>query len=244
MPTGPSRYPGLKDTLIFCPVNYMGHGENWYRTLGENVQVINTGGQVWGKIDNAFATTFKNNSGVAPFMWINWPCSDNDKDALHMGGHNNFLGSDLKPGQVKGVVINPMQQSEPSKQGIFMTADFTWNLWGSTEHADQVWEKSFSYIDHNSGKETEGSNALRELSGHMKRMYGGGATWENDESADIKQELADFRAKLSSDTRDRSRCRQGVQGLPGPAAHRQDLSRERRDQGDGGADEALARHLG
>ena len=91
----------------------MGHGENWYRTLGENVQVINTGGQVWGKIDNAFATTFKNNSGVAPFMWINWPCSDNDKDALHMGGHNNFLGSDLKPGQVKGVVINPMQQSEP-----------------------------------------------------------------------------------------------------------------------------------
>ncbi|MFR7403935.1 MAG: hypothetical protein ACLUW6_04730 [Coriobacteriaceae bacterium] len=81
-----------------------------------------------------------------------------------------------------------------------MTADFTWNLWASTEHADQVWEKSFSYIDHNSGKETEGSNALRELSGHMKRMYGGGATWENDESADIKQELADFRAKLSSDT--------------------------------------------
>ena len=199
-PDGTFKYPGLKDTLIFCPVDYMGHGESWYRTLGENVQVINTGGRVWGKIDNAFATTFKNNSGVAPFMWINWPCSDNDKDALHMGGHNNFLGSDLKPGQVKGVVINPMQQSEPSKQGIFMTADFTWNLWGSTEHADQVWEKSFSYIDHNSGKETEGSNALRELSGHMKRMYGGGATWENDESADIKQELADFRAKLSSDT--------------------------------------------
>lgn len=183
---GTLKYPGLKDTLIFCPVNYMGQGENWYRNLGENIQVINTGGRVWGKIDNGFATAFKNNSGVAPFMWINWPCSDNDKDALHMGGHNNFLGSDLKPGQVKGVVINPMQQSEPSKQGIFMTADFTWNLWGSTEHADQVWEKSFSYIDHNSGKETEGSNALRELSGHMKRMYGGGATWENDESADIK----------------------------------------------------------
>ncbi len=199
-PDGSLKYPGLKDTLIFCPVNYMGHGERWYSNLGENVQVINTGGMVWGKIDNNFATTFRNNSGVAPFMWINWPCSDNDKDALHMGGHNNFLGADLKPGQVKGVVINPMQQSEPSKQGIFMTADFTWNLWTSTEHADQVWEKSFSYIDHNSGKETEGSNALRTLSGHMKRMFGGGLTWENGESADIKQQLADFRAKLSSDT--------------------------------------------
>ena len=73
-------------------------------------------------------------------MWINWPCSDNDKNVLHMGGHNVFLGSGLEPGQVEGIVINPMQQSEPSKQGIFMTADYTWNLWGP-EHADDVWEQ-------------------------------------------------------------------------------------------------------
>ena len=197
---GTLKYPGLKDTLIFCPVNYMGQGEAWYKQLPDNVQVINTGGRVWGKIDNKFASAFQKNSGVAPFMWINWPCSDNDKDALHMGGHNNFLGSDLKPGQVKGVVINPMQQSEPSKQGIFMNADFTWNLWESEDHADEAWEKSFSYIDHNSAIPTEGSNALHDLSEHMKRMYGGGATWENGESAAIKDELNAFRSKLTADT--------------------------------------------
>ena len=203
---GALKCPGLKDTLIFCPVNYMGHGERWYSRLPETVQVINTGGRVWGKIDNKFASTFQGNSGVAPFMWINWPCSDNDKDALHMGGHNNFLGSDLKPGQVKGVVINPMQQSEPSKQGIFMNADFTWNLWTSESHADETWENSFSYIDHNSAIPTEGSNALHDLSGHMKRMYGGGATWENGESADIKDALSAFRSKLTADTVTASDC--------------------------------------
>ena len=197
---GTLKYPGLKDTLIFCPVNYMGQGEAWYKQLPSNVQVINTGGRVWGKIDNKFASAFQKNSGVAPFMWINWPCSDNDKDALHMGGHNNFLGSDLKPGQVKGVVINPMQQSEPSKQGIFMNADFTWNLWESEAHANDTWEKSFSYVDHNSPIATEGSNALRSLSNHMKRMYGGGATWENGESAEIKDELNAVRSKLTADT--------------------------------------------
>ncbi len=202
---GSSKYPGLKDTLIFCPVNYGIGGQNtsgeaWYKQLPENIQFVNTGGRVWGKIDKAFADRFKANSGVAPFMWINWPCSDNDKDALHMGGHNNFLGSDVEPGSVKGVVLNPMQQSEPSKQGIFMNADFTWNLWESTEHADETWEDSFSYIDHNSPVASKGSNALRELSGHMKRMYGGGATWENGESADIAQALSDFRAKLGSGT--------------------------------------------
>ena len=199
-PDGSLKYPGLKDTLIFCPVKYMGNGEGWYKSLPENVQVVNTGGRVWGKIDKSFADTFKNTSGVSPFMWINWPCSDNDKDALHMGGHDNFLGSDLKPGQVEGVVLNPMQQSEPSKQGIFMNADFTWNLWKSTDHSARVWEDSFSYVDHNSPVATKGSNALRELSNHMKRMYGGGATWINGESADIKDKLEGFRRKLDAGT--------------------------------------------
>lgn len=195
---GTLKYPGLKDTIIFCPVNYMGHGESWYSQLPDNIQVVNTGGRVWGKIDGNFATTFQNNSGVAPFMWINWPCSDNDKDALHMGGHNNFLGADVKPGQVKGVVLNPMQQSEPSKQAIFMNADFTWNLWTSTEHADAIWQESFSYVDHNSPVDTAGSDALKALSGHALRMYGGGLTWENGESAAIKDQLAAFRAKLAA----------------------------------------------
>ena len=64
---GAVKYPGLKDTLIFCPVNYMGHGERWYSRLPETVQVINTGGRVWGKIDNNFASAFQRSSGVAPW---------------------------------------------------------------------------------------------------------------------------------------------------------------------------------
>ncbi|QWT17802.1 beta-N-acetylglucosaminidase domain-containing protein [Collinsella sp. zg1085] len=198
---GTLKYPGLKDTIVFCPVNYMGFGEAWYANLPSNIQVINTGGRVWGKIDNNFATRFKSSSGNrAPFMWINWPCSDNDKDALHMGGHNNFLGADLQPGSVEGVVLNPMQQSEPSKQGIFMNADFTWNLWTSTAHADTVWEKSFSYIDHNSALPTAGSNALHDLSLHMLRMYGGGATWENNESSEIREALSSFKTKMNANS--------------------------------------------
>lgn len=200
-PDGSLKYPGLKDTIIFCPVAYYGQGEAWYKNLPDNIQVVNTGGQVWGKVRKSFLDRFSANSqGVAPFMWVNWPCSDNDKDALHMGGHNNFLGADVQPGSVKGVVLNPMQQSEPSKQGIFMNADFSWNLWTSTEHADQAWEDSFSYVDHNSPLDTKGSRALRDLSTHMRRMYGGGVTWLNDESADIKDQLAAFTAKLNAGT--------------------------------------------
>lgn len=196
---GSLKYEGLKDTIIFCPPNYMGYGEAWYANLPANVQVVNTGGRVWGKVEKSFVDAFRNNSGgTGPFMWVNWPCSDNDKDALHMGGHNSFLGADVEPGSVKGVVLNPMQQSEPSKVGIFLNADFSWNLWTSTEHADQAWADAFSYVDHNSPVETKGSNALRALSEHMLRIKGGGTVFENNESANIKDVLVAFQASLNA----------------------------------------------
>ncbi|MBY4797778.1 beta-N-acetylglucosaminidase domain-containing protein [Collinsella sp. AGMB00827] len=179
---GQLLYPGLKDTIIFCPVNYMGFGEGWYANLPANIQVINTGGRVWGKATNSFTTRFQSTSGVAPFMWINWPCTDNTKNSLSMGGYKNALGDDVRPGSVKGVVLNPMQQSEPSKAGIFMNADFSWNLWKSYDHADQVWQDSFSYVDHGSPLPTEASNALRALSNNMRYYKGGGVDFVSEES--------------------------------------------------------------
>lgn len=101
-------------------------------------------------------------------MWINWPCSDNTKDGLIMGGAEAVLKPNTNPNTVNGIVLNPMQQSEPSKQGLFTNADYAWNIWSDADHYTQVWNDSFAYIDHGTGKETAGSNAYRELSKHMK----------------------------------------------------------------------------
>ena len=59
-----------------------------------------------------------------------------------------------------------MQQSEPSKVGIFGNATYSWNIWRSKSEADQAWQDSFSFVDHNSAVPTAASNALRELSKH------------------------------------------------------------------------------
>ena len=76
-------------------------------------------------------------------MWINWPCSDMNRNTAYqylvMGGQNNFL----KPGATYGTYdasCSTMQQSEPSKQGIFMAADYSWNLWQSEKDGQQSWE--------------------------------------------------------------------------------------------------------
>ena len=74
----------------------------------------------------------------------------------------NALGADVEPGTLLGCVINPMQQSEPSKVGIFMNADFSWNNWTSYDHADRAWRDAFSHVDNGSPVATDASDALRD----------------------------------------------------------------------------------
>ena len=199
---GTPKYPGLKDTIVFCPRAYMGYGEAWYAQLPATIQVMNTGGDIWGAARHEFFEQFKNNSGGrGTFMWMNFPCSDNNKNALHMANYENFLKLDVQPGDLEGLVMNPMQQSEASKVNLFLGADFEWNLWeGSYEHADQAWKDSFSYVDHNSHEATPASNALRDLSQHLRRMVGAGNVWEGRESATQKDELLAFQAAAKAGT--------------------------------------------
>ena len=195
---GTLKYEGLKDIIPFVAANYASAGESWYSQLPDNVRPIMTGTRVWGKADNSTIAQFINKSDTEPFMWINWPCTDNTRDHLSMGGYENALGADVMPGTLQGCVINPMQQSEASKVGIFMNADFSWNNWTSYDHADQTWQDAFSYVDNGSPNETEASNALRTLSEHMKWYQGGGVTFASRESQDDKPMLDAFKSKLQN----------------------------------------------
>ena len=197
---GTPKYPGLKDTIPFVAANYAQAGEYWYNQLPKNVKPIMTGTRVWGKADRSTIATFTRKAGVAPFMWINWPCTDNTRDHLSMGGYENALGADVTPGSLVGCVINPMQQSEPSKVGIFLNADFSWKNWTSYEHADEVWRDSFSHVDNGTPAASEASDALRTLSEHMKWYQGGGVTFESRESESVKPMLDAFRAKVENGT--------------------------------------------
>ncbi|MDO4429449.1 MAG: beta-N-acetylglucosaminidase domain-containing protein [Atopobiaceae bacterium] len=209
--TGELKYPGLKTTIPYVGAQwtYTGTGEAWYKDAPESVQFVVTGGQTFGSVNADFISKVQTATGRNPFMWINWPCTDPLPNYLTMGGHNTFLEDGVEPGSVDGIMLNPMQQSQPSKQGIFMVSDYAWNLWDSEDHADQVWQDSFSYLEDNSPNATEASDALRELSMHM-RMSTAGTTnstyprsdysasvpgqtrsfsfWINDESVDFSGE--------------------------------------------------------
>lgn len=193
-------YPDLKLTLPFCTQEYMYNGESYYKNFPSNVQIVMTGGRVWGEVTNNFTSTFTNNTGRGPYMWINWPCTDNSKKHLIMGGYSTFLHPGVDPNKIQGIVLNPMQQSEPSKVAIFGNACYSWNIWQSDAEAQKCWNASFKYVDHNSAIENQASAALRELSKHMINQNMDSRVTALQESVDLKDRLNKFKDAVSNGT--------------------------------------------
>lgn len=199
-----AEYPDMKTVVPYVPYDYMGNGSSTelqvLKNAPENVQIVMTGGRVWGEVTDSFTSTFTNNVGRGPFMWINWPCTDNSKKHLIMGGYTTFLHPGVNPANIQGIMLNPMQQSEPSKVAIFGNACYSWNIWENEGEADQAWNDSFKYVDHNSAIETEASSALRELSKHMINQAMDSRVTALQESVELAPKLTAFREKLNTRT--------------------------------------------
>lgn len=197
-----SQYPDMKTTLPYIPFDYMGNGSsNEFTSLKqapENVQLVMTGGRIWGEVTQNFSQTFKNNTGRAPYYWINWPCSDNSKKHLIMGGNDTFLHPGVDPTLIEGIMLNPMQQSEANKSALFAVADYSWNIWETKAEADQNWNDSFKYMDHNTAIETEASAALREISKHMINQNMDSRVTALQESIELAPKLTAFKEKYDS----------------------------------------------
>ena len=190
------QYPDMKMTIPYVPYDYMGNGSSAelqeLKKAPANVQIVMTGGRVWGEVTNNFTSTFTNNVGRGPFMWINWPCTDNSKKHLIMGGYDTFLHPGVEPSKIQGIMLNPMQQSEPSKVAIFGNADYAWNIWETKEEADKSWNDAFSFVDHNSAIMNDASDALRELSKHMINQAMDTRVTPLQESVVLKEKLNAF----------------------------------------------------
>nr|WP_304358416.1 beta-N-acetylglucosaminidase domain-containing protein [Clostridium paraputrificum] len=196
------EYPDMKTTLPYVPYDYMGNGSGVeFTSLKEapkNVQLVQTGGRVWGEVTQNFSQTFKNNTGRAPYYWINWPCSDNSKSHLIMGGNDTFLHPGVDSTLIEGIMLNPMQQSEANKSALFAVADYSWNIWDTKEQADKNWNDSFKYMDHNTAIETEASAALREISKHMINQNMDNRVTALQESIELAPKLKAFKEKCDS----------------------------------------------
>lgn len=68
-----ATYPDLKLTLPYVVQEYMGYGQDYFNQFPENVQIVMTGGRIWGEVSQDFTQRFTATAGRGPYLWINWP---------------------------------------------------------------------------------------------------------------------------------------------------------------------------
>ena len=202
-------YSGLRKDMIFVPAWYMGQGtEDELRTLNEHlpetVHLTLTGGKVWGAVDQTFLTNLKRNltEGGKKYnpiqFWINWPCNDNTKQHLILGGGEKFLHPNVDLSLAKGIMLNPMQQSEASKVALFDMAQYGWKQWRSAEQAEEINDMAFNYVVNGNFKESDVSKAFRELGKHMRNQNRPPQVTKLEESIELAPKLTAFYNKLKA----------------------------------------------
>ena len=96
-------------------------------------------------------------------FWINWPCNDNTKQHLILGGGEKFLHPNVDLSLSNGIMLNPMQQSEASKVALFDMAQYGWKQWRSAQEAEQINDTAFNYVVNGNFKDSEVSKALENI---------------------------------------------------------------------------------
>lgn len=205
--------PDLKTDILYCPTCYMSTTDAKMTAISEGVSdkihIVVTGGKIWGEVSSEFSTAFfnglnGNGKGRYPYMWVNWPCNDNTKDSQIMGGQNYILHTGVEPGSYEGIVLNPIQESESSKVGIFTASDYCWNIWQDASEGEQAWDDAFKYIDHMTAIETEESLALKEVAKHqISQKYPNQVVGKQvyfEESVELKPMLESFQEKMNAGT--------------------------------------------
>lgn len=107
-----------------------------------------TGSSVFSPIENGAFDAFTSCLGAGEdykwMLWWNSPVNDGADDTLFMGPANQFYDMETDVTNARGVISNPMQQSEASKIQLFGVLDYAWNI-GDFD-GEQNWEDSFAAV--------------------------------------------------------------------------------------------------
>lgn len=120
------------DTLIVCPTQYYGRGNEPYisalgQGLDDDVDLLWTGRLICSPyLDLVDAELFTQYTGHAPLYWDNYPVNDVAMShELHIGP---YRGRDPQLGRAsRGVIANGMQFAEASKIAFATIADYLWS---------------------------------------------------------------------------------------------------------------------
>lgn len=139
---------GDVEQLIVCPTQYnkLWSGGDYLPKMGKGlypgIRIMWTGNSVVDMIDKEDCTWFEEQTGRAPFIWLNYPVNDYGLHHLLMGPATGN-GTDIYD-SVSAFCSNPMQYAEASKVALYGLADFAWNP--TDYNAEEAWKRSMKEL--------------------------------------------------------------------------------------------------
>lgn len=150
--------------VLFTPTVYaLNYGSSYvlqsFKNIDSKIDVAFTGYDCFSNVRASSFATMANYIGRDPVFWWNNPVNDDYDEFLYLHGLTArwFIEQEGPVNNMKGFLLNPMNQGQASKVCLFSGADYAWNP--AAFDAQSSWEASLYSIV----KTEENVQALRDF---------------------------------------------------------------------------------
>ena len=137
--------------LTYCPQGYNIAWSGWnqgeleaMKDLDADINVYWTGHDVNSPITQESVDFLKEKSGHAADFWLNYPVNEHAKSGIYLGDITHYARDGVTG--LAGFHSNPSRYAYANEVGLYQLAALVWNNNGYSDHADEVWESAFHYL--------------------------------------------------------------------------------------------------
>ena len=160
------------ERMSYCPQGYnqawSGDGSELaaLKNLSENIDIYWTGSDVNSPITQETVDFLRSRTNHEPVFWLNYPVNEHGPSGIYLGDITHYARDGVTG--LAGAVSNPSRFAEANKVGLFQLAALFWNNDNYLEHAQEIWEESFKYL------QPEVYDAYLTIAGNVSNCPGSG----------------------------------------------------------------------
>lgn len=138
------------EPLVYCP---QGYNQSWsgngtelaaLKNLDEDINIYWTGADVNAPITQETVDFLTERSNHKPNFWLNYPVNEHAKSGIFLGDITYYARDHVSG--LAGFHSNPCRFAYANEIGLYQLAALVWNNANYSEHAQEVWESAFDYL--------------------------------------------------------------------------------------------------
>lgn len=138
------------EPMSYCPQGYNTAWSNGttelesLKGLDEDIHIYWTGEDVNTPITQKTVDHVKAKTEHAPDYWLNFPVNEHAKSGIFLGDITYYTSDNVTG--IAAFHSNPSRYAYANEVGLYQLASWTWNNADYNEHAQEIWESAFDYL--------------------------------------------------------------------------------------------------